>query len=788
MGERAAGAGKEGCLMNATIRTALAILCVLVIAVCAILIIQRVSARTAVDLTEDKLYTLSDGTRNVLKDIGKPITLKLYYSRTAAMKAPEWIRRWNNYFLYVRSLLEEYASQSKGKLKLEVIDPRPYTDAEEDANHAKIMRFPLNQDEGFFFGLVATNELDVQKIIPYFEPDRQRFVEYDITKLISDLLHPDKKVVGYISSMPMEMDIEEAVRSMSSRGMPRQMIPMLRFQLRGQFLARWGFLDALSGKYDVRKARITGDGKIQGAIDILLLIHPKGLDAKALFAIDQFVMDGGKLVVFIDPFCRADTPPRSSAMQPVDDSYNPFSDLNALLVKWGVRTKWTTAERKNYEGKAETVTFQHVAVDRTLAVQVPVDEHGHIQRSSHAGGEVRYVRYLPFLSLNPACMSDASPISADIRQVVNVRFPGVLYETGAEGVHVQPLVTTTRYGTVWRPTSRAEAENKRPEDIRKAVIDGKEPVTIACLLTGDFQTNFPKGLEVQMGPAETHAGPDTRPTSRQVQSRTKTLPARRTAKQGATVMVFADVDIISNHLAYQGFYDPNIPGRFHTRGVKGDNHRLLDKGLEFLAASEDLRSLLGRGSFTRPFEVVKAIEAETQEETQEQIREIDEKNQRITEERRQLKEGDRPKDPRTPEQLAYEIRGGQGWIRRAEEHLAKQGEAMPPEAREAWAADIKKARDELKVLEKALVAAKAYAARDERIDFETDRELLREFEENQRKKRRLQNARLEKVEALESKLKLLNVAVAPAVILLIAVALASLRYIREKRYAARRAD
>ena len=127
--------------MSKTIRTALAVICVLVIALCLILVLQKTVRGVRVDLTQEKIYTLSAGTRHILGQLNQPVTLKLYYSRTAAMKGPDAIRFFNSYYLYVRDLLEEYSKLSAGKLKLEVIDPRRYSDAEEDATQAGLKHF-----------------------------------------------------------------------------------------------------------------------------------------------------------------------------------------------------------------------------------------------------------------------------------------------------------------------------------------------------------------------------------------------------------------------------------------------------------------------------------------------------------------------------------------------------------------------------------------------------------------------------------------------------------------------
>jgi len=141
--------------MSRTLRTILGAVLIGVVTITAILIIDRVFGRAGADLTEHQNYTLSQGTRNILSGLGTPLSMKLYYSRVAARKGPEGLRFYNNYYLYVRDLLQEYANLAGGKLTLTFVDPRPFSDEEEDALAAGIERIPLPGDEGFFFGQVA---------------------------------------------------------------------------------------------------------------------------------------------------------------------------------------------------------------------------------------------------------------------------------------------------------------------------------------------------------------------------------------------------------------------------------------------------------------------------------------------------------------------------------------------------------------------------------------------------------------------------------------------------------
>ena len=174
--------------MSAIIRQILAVLLIGVITISSILIVQKVVGRAGVDLTEGNLYTLSEGTKKIVGSIQEPIVFKLYYARTATLKGNEQLRFWNNYYLYVRDLLEEFAQRSNAKITLEIIDPRPFSETEEEALEYGIQGIPMGPDEKFYFGLAAVTESGRDKVIKFFEPQRQELVEYDISKIIVELL------------------------------------------------------------------------------------------------------------------------------------------------------------------------------------------------------------------------------------------------------------------------------------------------------------------------------------------------------------------------------------------------------------------------------------------------------------------------------------------------------------------------------------------------------------------------------------------------------------------------
>ena len=236
-------------------------------------ILSSLEIRTSqIDLTENKLYTLSEGTKEVIKAIDEPITFKLYYSPTFGEISPSH----GNYFKRVKELLENFSLASNGKIILNVINPLSFSIEEDEAVKFGIQGIPLDQSgELGYFGMAAVNSTDDKKTVPFFNPQREQFLEYDLTRLVFELAEPKKMKVGLITSLLIESD------------------PMLQYK-------PWPIMDQIKQFFDVKSidAKVT---QIDQDIDILLLVHPKITDENLMYAIDQFVMRGGRLLVFLDP-------------------------------------------------------------------------------------------------------------------------------------------------------------------------------------------------------------------------------------------------------------------------------------------------------------------------------------------------------------------------------------------------------------------------------------------------------------------------------------------------------
>jgi len=306
--------------MNRTMRAILGTIFVLVFVFSGISICQNIGRPLKMDITDQRLYTLSDGTQSILTKLNQPIKAKLYFAKTASLKGPDQIRFFNNYYEFVKALLEEYVAASNGMVELEIIDPRPFSNEEEQAIRYGLRRFPITEEENFFFGLVMQTQFGVEKSIPFFSPDRQNFVEYDISYLIDTAVTRQKKIVGILSSLPVMGDDVTGYMAEMMRRQGQQPRPA------------WTFVEQLRQKYEVKT--VATDANDINDVDILLVIHPKNLSEETLFAIDQFVLEGGRTIVCVDPHCFSDRPPQMQMQMQMQHDHS--SDLNALMRTWGL--------------------------------------------------------------------------------------------------------------------------------------------------------------------------------------------------------------------------------------------------------------------------------------------------------------------------------------------------------------------------------------------------------------------------------------------------------------------
>lgn len=609
--------------MKQRLKVLLAVVLIALITLCSALLVNHFAGRARVaDLTDGSLYSLSAGTRSILGKLNQPVTLRLYYSRASAQEGPDGIRFWNSYFLYVRDLLDEYAARSNGMLKLEVIDPKTSSEEEEAAITGGLKRFDLGSNS-FLFGLIASTELGKSATLPFFQPQRQAFVEYDVSKLISDLTRRQKLSVGVLSSLPALGD-----------NYPPYMMMMLQQQGKTPKQA-WGVFQAMRESYDVFEAKVK-NGVFERTPDYLLVIHPKKLDRPALFAIDQFIVKGGKAAIFLDPFCISDQPQMPMYQQPEPGSSG--SELNALLNKWGI-----SMETKN------------IVTDPLLAVKVPL-EQGRAPEPFPA-----------FLELTEKNLDRKQVAVAELRGL-QMLFAGDLVVKPAEGLKIEVLAKSTADGNLWSPEPYELSRPPRFAQLMKALKpENRGEKTLSCLITGTFKSNYPDGIEfipqpeneqqqqnpMMMNPmmmggmgfsgdgpaaaapvaasAPAASGAKAGDAAAKPEEKKEPQPIKLAAvKEGAepgTVFVTADVDMLTDQLAFRG----GLGGQVES----GDNAAFLLNIVDYLGGSTDLMSVRTRSDYLRPFTVIDEIEREAEKASAGKVEEL---NASISQMQRQLSE------------------------------------------------------------------------------------------------------------------------------------------------------
>ena len=387
------------------------------------------------DLTQNRQYTLSPGTLHILARIPEPITLQLFYSEQAAQREPQF----RIFAQRVRELLEEVAAKSNGKVVLKVVDPEPFSDAEEKAAEYGLTAVPLgNSGDKLFFGLVGSNSTDGESVMPFIQPSKEAFLEYDVARIITTLSNPGKPVLAILSDLPNGPGFD----------------PMT-----GQIRPAWVMDRQLAEFFDIR--RLAPDPKSIGDdVRVLMLIHPKALAPETQYAIDQFVLRGGHLLAFVDP--DAETDPTGGSVDPSQPAQTRSSDLPALFGAWGVA----------YDpGK--------VVLDSQAALQVQPDP------------SQPPVRHLGILGLKSTAMNQKDVVTADL-ETINLASAGALSLRPDSTLRLEPLLQSSGSSALVATATERAATSDPSLLSRDFKPDGGGPYVLAARLTGKLKTAFPE--------------------------------------------------------------------------------------------------------------------------------------------------------------------------------------------------------------------------------------------------------------------------------------------------------
>jgi gliding motility-associatede transport system auxiliary component len=386
------------------------------------------------DLTEGKLFTLSEGTVNIIQSLDEPVALDFYFSRKTLVGYPGLM----NYGTRVRDLLEEYAAKSGGKIKLTVIEPEPFSEEEDQAVASGLQGVSISTaGDRAYFGLVGTNSTDDELNIPFFQDSRESALEYDITKLVFNLANPKKRVIGVISSLPL---FGEAAA--------------------GQAPTPWAIVDVMREFFEVKNLGLSPD-ELDEDIDVLMVIHPKDLKSETLFAIDQFMLGGGNALFFVDPLAETDRsqpdPQNPTAIPDLD------SDLKVFLDGWGVE-----------------VLESKLAADITSAMRVQT-------RSPRGPQETLY---LPWLRLGEESMN-SEDFSTNELKVIHMGTAGIIEQKEDSKIEMSPLIQTSN------DSMKLERDlilfQQDPNIILDNFVSEDTQQTLAVRLSGHVASAFPEG-------------------------------------------------------------------------------------------------------------------------------------------------------------------------------------------------------------------------------------------------------------------------------------------------------
>lgn len=508
-----------------------------------------------IDLTSQHLFTLSPGTRQILAELKEPVTLRLFYSRKLGASVPGY----GTLADHVQEMLAEYVTTAGGNIKLEVFDPEPFSELEDRAMAYGLQGVPLDQGgEQVYFGLAGTNLLDDERTISFFQPERERFLEYDLTRLVYELSNPRRPVLGVMSALPLDGDPRTMMRNPAA-GRPFAAMLALRQANRVQSIP----LDV---------------PVIPADVDVLLVAAAQALPDPTLYAIDQFVMRGGRLMLMVDPY--------GETLRSPPGTPQPVETIARLLDRWGI----------GYD--------PHVVVGDPMGAW-----------RVRAGERAQAADYLPWFNIRDGIARD-DPATADLTQV-SVASAGALTKKPDATIDFSPLLTSSaRSGLIGieklvRPDPAALLAEFKPEG---------GPRVIAARVRGQLHSAF-----------------DRAPALAEGQTRPVDFPEYRaeTAKP-ANMVVIADADLLADRfwVEVQDFFGQSQSTPF------ADNGPFVANLVGTLAGGDLLIGLRSRGDSARPFDLVQQMQANAEARFRQSEKDLQQKLDATEKKLRELRGGD----------------------------------------------------------------------------------------------------------------------------------------------------
>ena len=489
-----------------------------------------------VDLTDKSLFTLSEGTTETLAAVKEPITLRFFSTR----KLIETMPGLTGYGARVKELLERYVSLSNGAIKLELINPEPFSPEEDRAVGFGLSGVPITEagDLGYF-GIAATNTTDDKDVIPFLTPQRERFLEYDLTRMINNLANPKKKVIALVTGLPVDSD------------------PLKKYK-------PWAIVNQLKQFFEVRIQGLTP--KISDDVDLVMLIHPFGLSDTSKYMIDQYVLRGGKAIIFVDP--HAEEGGRSNRARRLPSGLG--SDLPELFKAWGLKF-----DRDKVLGDLKA----------GQRVQAGVDSFG----------RPIITRYVAWTSYGPDNLNKEDVTLAQLK-LVNFGTPGFIEVEKNAKTTVTPLITSTKSSGPFDATM--VRQNPQPAEILKAFKPTNKSYVIAARITGNTNSAYPDG------PPKGDAKDKKKASTDNKKQQAKPKPHLKASTKPINVIVVADTDFIADlfWLRTQDLFGQTVTV------PNANNGDFVVNAADNLAGSSSLISLRSRGLSARPFELVQKLQ------------------------------------------------------------------------------------------------------------------------------------------------------------------------------------
>jgi len=534
-----------------------------------------------VDLTENRLFTLSEGTRNILASLQEPITIRFYLTENLARTLPAV----NSYATRIKGLLDEYERASDGMVEVRIIDPEPFSEEEDRAVGYGLSGVPLEGgNDTLYMGLVGTNSVDDEDIIPFLSTSRESFIEYDITRMVYNLSNPELPVVGLLSSLPINGLGPHAA-------------------LRGAAAPAWMVMEQVEKLFDVQTIEADA-AEIPQEIDVLLLVHPKQLSDTTLYAVDQFVLGGGRVLAFIDPYSESDPGQPQQAQMMMAPTRS--SEIQKLLNAWG----------------AESAPDKVVG-DLQLAAKV------RMQRQQ----KILTLDYPVWINALPDFFDQEDTVTAELGNMTFAT-PGYLQPLENAATTFRPLIETTENAALY-DAARFQDPNADPQDLLRNYTPADHPMVLAARIEGPATSAFPDGP-----PPAKDGGEDSTADDKDGDVEKKPHEHIAESAQDINVIVVADTDLLADRfwVQVQEFLGNRIAIPSAANGA------FVVNALDNLVGSNDLISVRNRGTFIRPFQRVNEIRQDAEmryrEKEQELMQRLQDTEQRLVELEKARQDGD----------------------------------------------------------------------------------------------------------------------------------------------------